>query len=44
MEESPPAADILNPEAVASFMDLVYERYAKEFGSYFGTTITGHLH
>jgi hypothetical protein len=40
-EESPPAADILNPEAVTSFMDLVYERYAKEFGSYFGTTIPG---
>ena len=40
-EEMPPAADILNPEAVSSFMDLVYERYAKEFGSFFGTTIIG---
>ena len=40
-EETPPAADILNPEAVASFIDLVYERYAKEFGNYFGTTIIG---
>ncbi len=40
-EETPPAADILNPEAVASFMDLVYERYAKEFGSFFGTTVIG---
>jgi hypothetical protein len=40
-EESPPAGDILNPEAVASFINLVYERYAKEFGSYFGTTIPG---
>jgi hypothetical protein len=40
-EESPPAADILNPEAVDSFIELVYERFAKEFGSYFGTTIIG---
>jgi hypothetical protein len=40
-EESPPAADILNPEAVDSFIELVYERYAKEFGSYFGKTIIG---
>jgi hypothetical protein len=41
LEETPPAADIMNPEAVTSFMDLVYERYANEFGSYFGTTIPG---
>lgn len=40
-EESPPAGDILNPAAVASFIDLVYERYAIEFGKYFGTTIIG---
>jgi hypothetical protein len=40
-EESPPAGDILNPEAVTSFMDLVYERYNKEFGKYFGTTVLG---
>jgi hypothetical protein len=40
-EESLPAGDILNPEAVTSFMDLVYETYAREFGSYFGTTIMG---
>jgi len=40
-EEIPPAGDILNPDAVTSFMDLVYERYAKEFGKYFGTTILG---
>jgi len=25
-EESPPAADILNPDAVSSFMELVYDR------------------
>jgi hypothetical protein len=40
-EELPPAGDILNPEAVASFMELVYERFNKEFGSYFGNTILG---
>ena len=40
-EESPAAGDILNPAAVTSFIDLVYDRYAKEFGKYFGTTIIG---
>ncbi|MGC1390114.1 MAG: glycosyl hydrolase [Bacteroidales bacterium] len=40
-EESPPAGDILNPDAVTSFIELVYDRYAKEFGNYFGTTILG---
>jgi hypothetical protein len=40
-EESPAAGDILNPEAVTSFMELVYDRYAKEFGPYFGKTILG---
>ncbi len=30
-EESPPAGDILNPDAVTSFMELVYDKYAKEF-------------
>jgi hypothetical protein len=40
-EESPPAGDILNPDAVTSFMELVYDRYAKEFSNYFGTTILG---
>ncbi len=40
-EELPPAGDILNPDAVASFMELVYERFAREFGDYFGETILG---
>jgi len=40
-EESPPAGDILNPDAVTSFMELVYDKYATEFGKYFGTTILG---
>jgi hypothetical protein len=40
-EESPPAADILNPDAVNSFVELVYERFATEFGKFFGNTIPG---
>jgi hypothetical protein len=40
-EESPPAGDILNPDAVTCFMELVYDRYAKEFSKYFGTTVLG---
>ncbi len=40
-EESPAAGDILNPDAVTSFIELVYDRYAKEFGKYFGNTIIG---
>jgi hypothetical protein len=40
-EESPAAGDILNPEAVSSFIELVYDKYANEFGKYFGTTISG---
>jgi hypothetical protein len=40
-EETPPAGDILNPEAVTSFMNLVYEKYADAFGKYFGNTILG---
>lgn len=40
-EESPAAGDILNPEAVTSFIDLVYDKYAKAFGKYFGNTIPG---
>jgi hypothetical protein len=40
-EETPPAGDILNPEAVSSFIELVYDRYANEFREYFGNTIMG---
>jgi hypothetical protein len=40
-EESPAAGDILNPDAVTSFIELVYDRYAAKFGKYFGTTIKG---
>ncbi len=38
-EETPPAADILNPDAVDSFIHLVYDRYADEFGEHFGKTV-----
>src|SRR4030042_4383000 len=40
-EESPPAGDILNHEAVTSYIELVYDRYEKEFGKYFGKTLIG---
>jgi hypothetical protein len=40
-ESTPPAGDILNPAAVASFLELVHERFAREFGSHFGRTILG---
>lgn len=38
-ENTPPAGDILNPEAVACFIRLVYQRYFDEFGEHFGKTI-----
>jgi hypothetical protein len=41
LEHSPPAGDLLNPDAVSSFISLVYDKYAREFGKYFGNTIMG---
>lgn len=38
-EDEPPAADILNPEAVRAFLHLVYDRYAEALGHHFGKTI-----
>lgn len=38
-ENMPPAGDILNPESVACFIRLVYQRYFDEFGKHFGKTI-----
>ena len=38
-EDSPPAADLLNPDAVACFVRLVYDRFYAEFEPYFGSTI-----
>jgi hypothetical protein len=38
-EDAPPATDLLNPEAVACFLRLVYDRYHEAFGAHFGRTI-----
>jgi hypothetical protein len=38
-EETPPAADILNPDAVRCFIRLVYERFYEAFGDHFGETV-----
>lgn len=40
-EQLPPAGDILNPDAVACFQELVYERFFTEFGEFFGSTVVG---
>jgi hypothetical protein len=40
-EDAPPGADILNPESVACFIRLVYQRFYDEFGTHFGKTIKG---
>ena len=37
----PAYADLLNPQAVAAFINLVYKRLADELGQYFGGTIRG---
>lgn len=39
IEDRPPLADLLNQEAVNSFIRLVYDRYYKELGQYFGNTV-----
>jgi len=38
-ENQPPGADILNPESVACFIRLVYQRYYDEFSRHFGKTV-----
>lgn len=38
-EDLPPAGDILNPDAVTSFIELVYDRFADNFSPYFGKTV-----
>jgi hypothetical protein len=38
-EDAPPAADLLNPDAMACFIRLVYDRYYAAFSDYFGTVI-----
>ena len=38
-ENAPPAGDILNPDAVACFIRLVYQRYYDQFKEHFGKTV-----
>ncbi len=38
-ENTPPGGDILNPDAVACFIRLVYQRYYDEFKEHFGKTV-----
>lgn len=38
-EEEPPAADLLNPDAVDAFVDIVHGAYHRALGKHFGTTI-----
>ena len=38
-EEEPAAADLLNPRAVECFIELVYERFYRELGGFFGNTV-----
>lgn len=40
-EDLPPGGDILNPDSVYCFIELVYQRYFDEFGKHFGKTIKG---
>lgn len=40
-EDEPPAADLLNPAAVACFIHKVYDRYFEVLGAHFGRTIKG---
>lgn len=40
-EFSPPAGDILNPEATASFIRLVHDRYFDTLQDHFGKTVRG---
>ena len=40
-EDEPPAADLLNPDAVQCFIRHVYDKFAERFSQYFGSTILG---
>jgi hypothetical protein len=39
MATAPPAGDIMNPAAVASFIRLTHDRYAAALGEHLGTTV-----
>lgn len=38
-ESAPKSADLLNPKAVATFIELTHEKYYKELKDYFGSTV-----
>jgi len=40
-EDEPPAGDILNPDAVDKFIELVYDGFAARLEPYFGSTVIG---
>ncbi|MDB5327980.1 MAG: hypothetical protein JWM57_3549 [Phycisphaerales bacterium] len=40
-EDEPPAGDILNPRTTDAIIELVYDRFRREFGEHFGRTILG---
>ena len=40
-EDEPPAADLLNPAAVQTFIELVYQRFYDTFEEFIGDTIAG---
>lgn len=40
-EDTPPAADLLNPDAMAAFLRLVHDRYAHALGEFFSDPVTG---
>ena len=37
---APKSADLLNPKAVAKFIELTHEKYYAELSEYFGNTVT----
>lgn len=41
MENAPPAADLLNPDAVETFIENVYAKYHARLGSCFGSVVVG---
>jgi len=41
LEEHPPAANILDPEAVQVFIEESYEKFHARFGKHFGQTVVG---
>lgn len=40
-EDEPAAGDLLNPDAVAMFLKLVYDTFAESFSGHFGKTVMG---